>query len=498
MSKVTNTHPDYDRSLYTWWWMRHAVKGDVKGDESENLSFSSGAPGRVVANGYTDSLDQTYNVREAFLPSEWAVTDPDYYLQYVRRAYWLGATGQARKALVGMVFAKPLTYEVPQQLEPLLENFDGAGNSVTQVCKLAEREILTTGRFGLFVDYPQGASSMTIAEEAALGIRPYAATYTAENIINWRSDIVGGSPKLTLIVLREPYNAAEDEFSHSTKMRYRVLRLRDGVYTQELYDDKGDVLIDEYAPLAGGQVLDHIPFYLVGSEDNLPDVDDPVLKPIADVNAAHYQVTADNMENLHIHGQLTIGFTTDADQEQFSKWNPDGVKLGARVGHYLGTNGAFHQLTAPESSSLSAELERLEQRMIYLGAKLVQRGGQAETAEAARIDAAAEQSVLDTTVDNLSDAIESCLEDMARFVNADPEEVSFTLNKDYVGSTVTAQLATAIGVLKNSSLISTDDAIDMIRRGRIEISGNRTNEDIKEAIADELVGDLTNGDGVAE
>ena len=41
-----------------------------------------------------------------------------------------------------------------------------------------------------------------------------------------------------------------------------------------------------------------------------------------------------------------------------------------------------------------------------LGARLVQRGGQAETAEAARINASAEASTLDTLVGNLSEALE--------------------------------------------------------------------------------------------
>lgn len=493
---VTTTHPEYDKARYTWWWMRHAVKGDVKGDESDSLTVGASAPGRVSGNGYTAIMSEQYNVREAFLPSELAASDPDYYLQYVRRAYWMGATGQALKALVGMVFAKPATIDAPPSIEALLENFDGAGNSVTQVAKAAEREILTTGRYGLFVDYTSGADGMTLEQERLAGVRPYCASYTAENILNWRSDVIAGVPRKTLIVLREPYNASDDEFGHDTKTRYRVLRLRDGVYTQQLYDDKGETIVDEYAPKARGAELDHIPFYFVGAEDNMPDVDDPVLKPIADVNTAHYQVTADNMENLHIHGQLTIGFTTDADNEQFKKWNPNGIQMGARVGHYLGQNGAFHSLTAPESSSLSAELERLEQRMIYLGAKLVTRGGQAQTAEAARIDAAAEQSVLDTTVDNLSDAIESCLEDMALFIGADPDAVSFTLNKDYQGSAVTAQLASAIGMLKSNSVISTDDAIDMIRKGRIEIPEDRTNEEVKISIADDIASTLTDGGAI--
>jgi len=485
MSGVTTTNPQYDDYKYLWWWMRHAVSGDVKGERQSGRSVS-GAPGVVVTNGYDEKYSRTYNVREAFLPSEFAVTDPERYLGYLRRAYYFNATGQARKALVGMVFTKDPIKDVPESMDYLLDNFDGSGQSVMQVAKRCEREILTVGRVGLFVDYPKTEPGLSKDEELAIGVRPIGCIYEAESIINWKTTVSNGRSVLSLVVLHEQVDAG-DEFGHSLEDQYRVLRLRNGVYSQEVLNASGDTVAPEFEPLAAGAALDHIPFYFIGAEDNMPDVDEPVLKALADTNVAHYQVTADNMENLHVHGQVTLGVVTKLDYSQFKDANPNGIKVGARTGHYLGEGGQLVTATAPESSSLSKALTQIEQQMIYLGGKLVTRGGQAQTAEAARIEAAAEYSVLDTTVKNLSEAFEAALKDMARFEGANPDDVSFAFDMDYMGGNVDPQLAAAITGLKQGEIISMEEAVDMIKSGKIQIPEGRTADEIKQAIAGDLI-----------
>ena len=95
------------------------------------------------------------------------------------------------------------------------------------------------------------------------------------------------------------------------------------------------VLPPEYAPrkpsgVRGvGATFNYIPFFMVDLE-RIPLMD------IAVVNRSHYQVTADYRENLHTHGQLTLGLRTSMSWEQFQTSNPDGVKVGATKGHFLG------------------------------------------------------------------------------------------------------------------------------------------------------------------
>ena len=67
---------------------------------------------------------------------------------------------------------------------------------------------------------------------------------------------------------------------------------------------------------------------------------------IAVVNLAHYQVSADYRENLHTHGQQTLGIRTSMSWEQFQTANPDGIKVGATKGHFLGESGGFETTSA--------------------------------------------------------------------------------------------------------------------------------------------------------
>ena len=286
-------------------------------------------------------------------------------------------------------------------------------------------------------------------------------------------------------MLKETRDTLSNEFEHETDYQYRVLRLVDGFYTQAVYDENGEPIIEEFQVLAGGAPLDHIPLHIAGSQNNKPTVDKAPLHDMAILNIAHYQTTADHRENLYIHGQLTLGISTDLDWETFKAANPSGVMVGARKGHFLGNNGAFHSVTAPESSILSKELTDLENKMIMIGARLIQRGGQTETAEAARINASAEASTLDNIVSNLSEALEAALEDCARFMKLDTDKIFFTLNKEFWEGSIDYNTAMAVIQLGDASIVAKSDQRRMLRTGKIGIEEGRTDEEIDAEIGEQ-------------
>ena len=115
--------------------------------------------------------------------------------------------------------------------------------------------------------------------------------------------------------------------------------------------------------------------------------------------------------------------------------------------------------------------------MVAIGARLVQRGGSAETAEAARINASAEASTLDTLVNNASECIEAALEDMALFLGDDPEVIEYRLNTDFWATGLSAQDLQAI-TAGTGKLYGAIDALEMIRAGRIYLRDDRDNETI--------------------
>ena len=450
MTGVATTHPEYSFAKEIWATTRAASAGQ-----------------QIVKAG-----------RQLYLPG-FIPDDEERYNQYLQRAYFMGVTGRTRDSLIGMVFRKAPQIDVPPQVEEILDNIDGAGQSINQIAKAASKGILEAGRHVFLVDYPQ-SGGVDAETEALLGLQPTIASYPSEALINWRFEGVQGKQKLTLAVLLERVEVDEaNEFSHETENSYRVLRLRDGVYTQQLYGDSGYPITEEYAPtMAGGAMFDHIPLHIPGAENNLPDVDLPTLYDLAILNIAHYQTTADHRENLFIHGQLTMGVTSDLSADEFLQSNPNGLVVGARKGVFLGSNGSFHSVTAPESSSLRVALQDLEQQMIMIGARLIQKGGMAETAEAARIGAAGEASALDTLTNNLSEAIEAALEDVALFMGAPTKGITYRLNKDFWESELSPQALQAVMQARMQGVIGPIDAIHMIRQGRIQIDPEREDADI--------------------
>ncbi len=454
---VSTTHPEYQNMLDTWDKTRTATKG-----------------GQAV---YDSSFLRTFSP-----------VDTERQDQYKKGAYYMNITGRTKDALLGSIFRHDPELEIPPLLEYVSENADGAGQSLTQVGKEICGDVMETGRYGILADYPEAPEGLTREQVRLLDLRPYMCLYPAESIINWHTTMIAGKSMLSLVVLKEPLDIQVDEFEAKRTHQFRVLRLTEGVFTIQIYDDEGTAVTEEYAPTAGSATWSRIPFHLIGAMNNLVAPDMPPLYPLAELNIAHYQTTADHRENLFIHGQLTLGISSDLSPEAFALANPSGVIVGARVGHFLGPNGKFTQATAPESSSLRVALQDLREEMASIGAKLVSKGGQAETAETARINAASEHSVLETLVGNVSEAMEAALEDMAEYQGVDPAQVQFKLNTDFFEDGIDPQQVMADIALYDRALIAKQDVRRNLRQGG-RVDPARTDEEIDADVVTVIVND---------
>lgn len=458
---VSTVHPQYALAENRWQLVRDCVEGQ----------------------------DAVKRQNTGYLPATFATDDPERYEQYIERAYFMGVTGRTKDALLGMVFRKAPTADLPPAIEALTEDIDGAGQSLTQLSKEMVGDLLTVGRYGLLVDYPTTEEGLDAETEMRMGLRPVIASYPAESIINWRFEGIQGRKQLTLLVLAEDIPKNLDEFSHDFQTVYRVLRLRDGVYTQALYDSQGMLQGEEYAPrMAGGGTFDRIPFHIAGSTNNYPYPDIAPLVDMAHLNIAHYQSTAELKENQFFSAQGTLHLDTgEMNTDEFKALNPNGVTIGRRVGIVTSGGGRAVLLQGDSrQADILATMGHEEAQMVAIGARLVQRGAQAETAEAARINASAEASTLDSLVNNASEAIEAALEDLALFIGADPNTVQYRLNTDFWEAGLSPQDLQAIqaGV---GTLYGAVDAIEMIRRGRIGLNDERDNETILQDAASTLL-----------
>lgn len=405
------------------------------------------------------------------------------YEQLKKRAMFLNVVGRTRTGLLGAVFRKTAEVELPAGIDYLLENVSGDGASLEQLCKEATGECLDTGRGGFLVDFPKvelpaGQTSLTVAQSAKA--RAYVHFYPAESIINWREDVIDGVKRLTLVVLHEKLNEVTlDGFEFTAKDQYRALMLLDGKYVQCVYsEDRPDG--EESNPTdKAGKAFDHIPFHFFGSQNNDASVDKAPLEDLAEVNILHYGNSATVEEAGFISSQPTLFITTDIQPDEFLKLNPNGMHIGSRRGHNLGKQGSAVMLQAKETQLARELMKDKEEQMLMIGARIVQQGGGAETAEAVRIRYSSDNSVLGTIAGNVSEAVRLSLFDAQRFMMDAVDETGtvFWLNQEFFDQVMDAQSILAQMQLWQQGIIAKKDLRTNLRQAGV-LESDRTDDDI--------------------
>lgn len=452
---LKKTHDQYEDNIKRWRTMRATIGGQdvIKGEKRVN--------------------GELYRPRD-FLP-DFVPANKERYQAYLQRALFTNFTGWTHNGIWGAVFRKPFpTLELPEAIEYVKDDIDGTGHGLEQFVKEVTSEVLGVARYGILVDYPEGEG------------KAYVAVYNAESILDWSWEQVDGISRVTMVKLEEPATINRD---HKSQYRYLMLD-KEGWYFQQVWGEDERPLTDPIYPSKNnGENWDYIPFQFFGSEDNRPDVDKPPLLDIAWINISHYQNSADLEENLHIHGQGTLFVTSSLSVDQWKEANPGGVTVGSRTGHFIGPDGNAILLQLSEASAISKAQKDKVEDMIGIGARFIQDKGSTQTAEAARIGEAQQNSGLATAVGNVQDGIINVLKWMAEFQGGDPEAVEFEMNRDFFDRTLTAQEISAHIMLQDSGLSSktasrkvirragwipgdmTDEAIDKENGGRIDDTG---------------------------
>lgn len=414
---VKTRHRDFTRAFATWQKVRHAVSGDLV---------------TYLRNVGKNEPDPEYgNARQK---------------EYEEGAICYNFTKRTLSGMVGAVMRKEPEQAIPQKLEYLLENVDGSGVGLWQQAQDTLGEIDSVGRGGLLVDAPN-VQAATMAEQNAGLLNPVMVYYTAENIINWRTERVGSVNRVVMVVLREEYEyqSGQDEFSYLTGEQYRVLDIIEGKYRQRLFkfDQKGALLTgqaDEVFPDTKGMQQGVIPFTFIGASNNDHAIDDAPLLPLAELNIGHFRNSADNEESSFVVGQPTLFIAPGESMslQVFQEANPNGVKMGSRTGHNIGTGGNAFLVQAEANNLAKENMRQKEEQAIQIGAQLITPSQQI-TAESARLQRGADTSVMATIAGNVSSAYTQALKWAAAMVGAPEDGIEFKLNTDFFLLPMTAQ-----------------------------------------------------------
>jgi len=420
------------------------------------------------------------------------------YNAYKLRALFVNFSWRSVSAMVGMMFRKPMTVDVPESIKPLLNDVTMSGIGFYTLAQEAATEVMTTGRDGVLVDYPvDGTEGMTVAMAEAAGIRPIMARYPATSILNWKTQRIGNATVLQMVVLQEEATVPDpdNEYAHNTEARYRVLDLVQmqadpgdntpsmPVYRQRVFrinDKKEDEQVGgDIFPLMAGKYLDRIPFYFLGVLTTTPDVDDPPMIDLFDVNLDHYRLSADHKHGLHFGGLPTA---------VISGYTPEnkGDKL------YIGSSSAwvfpdpqatakYLEFTGQGLKPIAEEMQADEARMAILGARLLTAEKKAtETSQTAQIHRAGESSVLSAIAHTIGTGLTMALNTFCEWAGQ-PGDWSVELNQEFMPPEMSYQELTALVAAWQSGAISMNVLFDQLKKSEIIID-DLTLEEMQEQI----------------
>jgi len=451
---------------------------------------------RDVAAG----ADAVHHAGEEYLP-KLKGQQPDDYKAYVLRSTFYNASWRTIAGLVGMMFRKPPTVEVPKPVEQLLEDVDGAGQPFQPFTQSICEQAVTIGRIGILVDAPPAPDGATLADAKRLNLRPQMQMYLAESIINWKTGSVNNRNVLTMVVLKETADKVIDEFTVETEDVWRVLDLVAGPtpvgeqavmqYRQRIFKQKKAAALgggqtkdlpavafeqigaDVY-PKMGGKPIPYIPFIIMGTDDVTPEVDDPPLIDLFDMNLSHYRTSADYAHGCHFTALPTLflsGFKTQENEK---------IYLGAETAIVSSSPDAramFVEFSGAGMQVLENKLEREERQMAVLGARMLEPQKMAvETAETTSIHRKGEESLLSSIAQTISLGVTQVLKIFTEWAGESPEAVKFELNRDFYPAPMDPAMLSGLMAAWQSGAISDQTLFDKLQAGEI-ISADTTLED---------------------
>lgn len=468
---VTTPHPEYADNVSLWVKCRDVIDGEEA----------------VKAAG----------VR--YLPRLSGQDDADYQA-YKERASFYGATARTLDGLVGEVLRRPPDVRVPEAMKELIVSLGPNGEPLGQLIKTTLEEVCGLGRVGLYVDTSSEGENTP----------PYVALYYAENIVNWREEVIGGRSRLTLVVLKEqrPTPKPEDEFDNTTEDMYRVLRLTRSIpredggveelespeYVVEIWTRKEQPeggkegtpegqyeLTRVIRPrLQGGQALDYIPFVIVSATRQGGIVEKSPLLPLVNVNLSHYRTSADLEHGLHFTALPTAwvagNFTTPAGA----------LRIGSAVAWVSDDPNAkagFLEFTGTGLGALRTALDSKERMMAVLGSRMLEEQRRAvESADALELRGRGEKSVLANIAGSVSVAFSVVLRWVAVWTRqaSDMDSASgirVELNQDFDVRGVPPQLLQTLMAMYQSSVISWDTLVYNMQRGELLPDGRTPEEE---------------------
>lgn len=365
---------------------------------------------------------------------------------------------------VSVMAAKPfstsltLQEDVPPQIIEWAQDIDREGASLHRFASEMFRESFY-GLAGILVEAPKlpdtGGRTMTRAEQAAAGVRPYFVRVMHDQILGWRTGIVGGVRVLTQLRIREAATVPDGDYGEKDVVRvrvlepgrFRVMEKQAGVSGQESWAE-----VD-----SGLTGLPQITFQPVYGQKLGFMRGKPPLEDLAHMNVQHWQDSSDQADGVRYSRKrmvVAIGVTEDSPMIAGSAYImqlPPGADMKV-------IQGSADSVTVGRD-----ELNALEQQMVQAGAELlVKKPGQRSATESEN-DAEGNKSDLQCMAENFEDSLDAALQMMADYANLGSGG-HVSLYKDFGAATLSDASAQLLVGMAQAGQISDETLIEEMKR----------------------------------
>ena len=404
-----------------------------------------------VMAAVTRGTNYIRDLSETYLPQE-PREDDDAYTTRVDRSVLSPYTSRLIETAAGAILRKPIHVEGDPYWLELIQNIDGLGSSINEYARRALVSSLSYGHSAILVDYPPAAGALNLAEERALGRRPYFVHVDAPQIWGWRKE--SGTNRLLQVRIHDYDVRPLNEFGEEQVEQMRVIY--PGRY--DLYTLGQEVV--EFTE-SGDYSLPEIPLVPIYSNRRGLLISQPPLLDIANLNITHYQRQADLIHALHIAAMPTLVLEGWDDTTGSAT-----MGVNYAIAMQPGNKAYYVQADATSFDAQMAELESLASQMSTLGVtKLFGQKFVAESAEAKRIDQAQSNSVLSIISQELESALNQAFAFAAQYVGLEPPEI--TIDRDFDYYRLIGQDVAVLAQLADTGKISNAMLLEVLRRGEI-------------------------------
>lgn len=453
--------------------------------------------------------DEIREGEETYLPRLEGESDESYNYRLVLCAV-SNAFKRTVKACVGLLFETRPTLgdDMPSELTTFAESVDGERKHFAVFLKELSTEALIDGHAGIVTEYPrvtdivaknpnlvsqaavENPSAVSADDEARLGLRPYWIKVLAEDVIKQVYSKVNGVTRLVLLIVREVSEERVGRFGLRTVKRYRVYERGADSVTCQVWkavsreapapEDQQPIVLRNlkeipWSPLIAGEVISKVETT-------------PPLLDLADLNIEHHQVKTEirNLSSLACVPTIKRKGATqipDPDDPNALIFPP--ITLGPRNTIEVPENGDAEWMS-PDVTVLEPHQRNLTEIKADMGAAgmafLAPDTRAAETAEAKRLDAAAQNATLGTFASNVKDCAESAFGHAGAYMGTTGGSV--TVNTDFENTVMDAQTMQAYGYLASIGKLSIETLLGALERGKRLPAGFDVDDEVRRILSE--------------